>query len=64
VNRDAEDRGCRIVKKYRNPSGRRSDNGLCDARTFAEEAQLSDLADVSFADVARFLQDVRGFDIP
>jgi hypothetical protein len=47
-----------------NPSGRRSDNGLCDARTFAEEAELSDLADVSFADTARFVQHVRGFDIP
>ncbi len=64
MNRDAEDHGCRIVKKCRNPLGRRSDNGLCDARTFAERAQLSDLADVSFADAARFLHDVRGFDIP
>jgi hypothetical protein len=51
VNRDAEDHGCRIAKKSRNPSGRRSDNGLYDADTFAEEAQLFlDLADVSFAD--------------
>jgi hypothetical protein len=55
VNRDAEDPGCRIVKKCRNPSGRRSDNWLRAG---------SDLADVSFADAARFLQDVRGFDIP